>query len=116
MDCSETELSSHFIYQVGMSFEASLYLAVADSERDMPGIEPGPLGWHTSALTTELKGVLVKINSRPLDFGISGYVPKHRLFFASDEAGTKVEKLIFGFGIYGRNILILKFGFISGFF
>ena len=115
MDFSETELSSHFIYQVGMSFEASSYLAVAGSERDMPGIEPGPLGWHTSALTTELKGVLV-LNSRPLDFGISGYVPKHRLFFASAEAGTKVEKAIFGFGIYGRNIWILKFGFISGFF
>ena len=25
-------------------------LVIADSERDMPGIEPGPLGWYTSAL------------------------------------------------------------------
>ena len=30
-------------------------LVIADSERDMPAIEPGPLGWHTSALTNELK-------------------------------------------------------------
>ena len=25
-------------------------LVIADSERDMPGIEPGPLGWYTSAV------------------------------------------------------------------
>ena len=30
---------------------------IADSERDMSEIEPGPLGWHTSALTTELQEV-----------------------------------------------------------
>ena len=29
----------------------------ADSERDMPGIGPGPLGWYTSALTNELHEV-----------------------------------------------------------
>ena len=29
-------------------------LVIAVSEQDMPGIEPGPLGWHTNALTTEL--------------------------------------------------------------
>ena len=29
-------------------------LVIAVSERDMPGIEPGPLGWYTSALTTGL--------------------------------------------------------------
>ena len=34
-----------------------LYL-IADSEWDMPAIEPGLLGWHTSALTTELKEVM----------------------------------------------------------
>ena len=28
---------------------------IADSEGDIPGIEPGPLGWHTSALTIELQ-------------------------------------------------------------
>ena len=28
-------------------------LVIAESERDMPGIEPGPLCWYTSALTTE---------------------------------------------------------------
>ena len=32
-------------------------LVIADSERDMPGIEPGPLGWYTSALTTGLQEV-----------------------------------------------------------
>ena len=32
-------------------------LVMADSERDKPGIEPGPLGWHTSALTNELQEV-----------------------------------------------------------
>ena len=32
-------------------------LVIADSERDMPGIEPGLLGWHTSALTTDLQEV-----------------------------------------------------------
>ena len=30
---------------------------IAVSERDMPGVEPGPLGWHTSSLTNELKEV-----------------------------------------------------------
>ena len=30
-------------------------LVKADSERDMPGIEPGPLGWYTGALTTGYK-------------------------------------------------------------
>jgi hypothetical protein len=30
---------------------------IADSELDMQGIEPGLLGWQTSALTTELKQV-----------------------------------------------------------
>ena len=32
-------------------------LVIAGSERDMPGIEPGPLGWQTSTLTTELQEV-----------------------------------------------------------
>ena len=32
-------------------------LLIADSERDMPGIEPWPLGWYTTALTNELKEV-----------------------------------------------------------
>ena len=30
---------------------------IADSEQDMPGIKPGPLGRHTSALTNELQEV-----------------------------------------------------------
>ena len=32
-------------------------LVIAVSERDMTGIEPVPLGWHTSALTNELQEV-----------------------------------------------------------
>ena len=32
-------------------------LVIAVSERDMPRIEPGPLGWYTSALTTGLQEV-----------------------------------------------------------
>ena len=32
-----------------------LPLVIADSERDMPGIELGPLGWHASTLTTDLQ-------------------------------------------------------------
>ena len=28
-------------------------LVIAVSERHMPGIEPRPLGWHSSALTNE---------------------------------------------------------------
>ena len=30
-------------------------LVIADFERTMPGIQPGPLGWHTNALTPELQ-------------------------------------------------------------
>ena len=30
-------------------------LVIADFEQDMPGIEPWPLDWYTSALTTELQ-------------------------------------------------------------
>ena len=32
-------------------------LVIAVSERDMQGIEPGLLGWHTSALTNEFQKV-----------------------------------------------------------
>ena len=39
------------------SDQSSDLLVIADYERDMPGIEHGPLGWHTSALTTELQEV-----------------------------------------------------------
>jgi hypothetical protein len=30
---------------------------IADSEQDKPEIEPGPLGWFTSAVTTGLQEV-----------------------------------------------------------
>ena len=32
-------------------------LVKADSEQDMPGIKPGPLGWHTSALNSKLQEI-----------------------------------------------------------
>ena len=32
-------------------------LVLADSERNMPGSKPRPLGWHTSALTNERQEV-----------------------------------------------------------
>ena len=33
------------------------HLVIANSEQDMSGMEPGPLGWHTSTLITELQEV-----------------------------------------------------------
>ena len=45
----------------------------ADSERDMPGIKPGPLRWHTSALTTELHEVREQVG--PKFWGASNYCP-----------------------------------------
>ena len=36
-------------------------LVIAVSEQDMPGIEPGPLGWHTNALINELIEILIAI-------------------------------------------------------
>ena len=33
-------------------------LVISVSERDMPGIEPGPLGWHTSTLTNEVQALV----------------------------------------------------------
>ena len=32
-------------------------LVIAVSEQDMPVIEPGPLGWHNSALTNKLQEI-----------------------------------------------------------
>ena len=32
-------------------------LVIAVSDQDMPGMEPGPPGWHTSALTNELQEI-----------------------------------------------------------
>ena len=41
----------------GRSIILVLHLVIADSEQNMPGIEAGPLGWYTSALTTGLQKV-----------------------------------------------------------
>jgi hypothetical protein len=65
----------HVVHEnaVGGSSKISFPLAKAVSEWDMPGIEPGPLGWHTSALTNELEEVdLMKVT-----FGLR----KHCNFF-----------------------------------
>ena len=40
---------------VGGSSMIRFPLGIAVSEQDMPGIEPGPLGWHTNALTKSYK-------------------------------------------------------------
>ena len=42
---------------VGGSSMIRFPLVIAVSERDMPGIKPGPIGWHTSVLTNELQEV-----------------------------------------------------------
>ena len=42
---------------VGGSSKIGFPLVIDVSERHMPGIEPGPLDWHTSALTNELQEV-----------------------------------------------------------
>jgi hypothetical protein len=57
-----THLSQIFKYVVhnnvvGGSSMVGFSLVIAVSERDMPEIEPGLLGWHTSALTNELQEV-----------------------------------------------------------
>ena len=48
-------------------------LEIAISEQDMPGIERGPLGWHTSALTNELQEIHNKL-ARKFQ-GASNYCP-----------------------------------------
>jgi hypothetical protein len=40
-------------------------LVIADYDRDVPGIEPGPLGWYTRALTTGFQEVRLKSIARP---------------------------------------------------
>ena len=44
---------------VGGSSMIGFPLVIAVSVRDMPGIETGLLGWHTSALTNELQEVCI---------------------------------------------------------
>ena len=39
-----------------------LPLVIAESEQDMPRIKPGPLGWHTGTLITELQEVDDKLD------------------------------------------------------
>ena len=53
---------NHGIHEsvMGGSSMIGFPLVIADSERDMPGIEPGPLDWHTRALTNELQEVIVR--------------------------------------------------------
>ena len=50
-------LGKHVVHKnvVGGSIMIRFPLVIAVSEWDMPGIKPGPLGWHTSALTNELQ-------------------------------------------------------------
>ena len=51
-------IHSHVVHRqmVDDSIMICMFLIViAKSEQDMPGIKPGPLGSHISALTTELQ-------------------------------------------------------------
>ena len=43
---------------------SNIPLVKAVSERNKPGIEPGPLGKHTSAFTNELQEVSKKLSDR----------------------------------------------------
>ena len=54
-------------------------IVIADSERDMTGIEPGPLGWHSSALTNELQELWQKLALKL--WGVSNYC----FYVASDQ-------------------------------
>ena len=61
---------------VGGSSMIGFPLVIAVSERDMPGIKPGQLGWHTSALTNELQEVRLDLaNEVQFDFGWFLLVP-----------------------------------------
>ena len=53
----------HVVHEnvVGGSSMIGFRLVIAVSEWDMPGIEPRPLGWHTSALTNEGELAEVKL-------------------------------------------------------
>ena len=58
-------LYKHVVHKnvVGGSSLIRFPLVKAVSERDMPGIEPGPLGWQTSTLTNELQEIRLFINN-----------------------------------------------------
>ena len=43
------------VKKVGGSSMIGIALVIAVNKRDMPGIEPGVLVWHTSALTNKLQ-------------------------------------------------------------
>ena len=42
------------------------WVPLAESERDMPGIEHGPLGWQTSAITIGLQELRQYVGSQIL--------------------------------------------------
>ena len=60
-------------------------LVIVDSKQDMPGIEPGPLGWYTSKITTGLQEVTGSLSfygglflQRPVDRDLtSQHVDSH---------------------------------------
>ena len=41
------------VYEDVADVSSMIGFPLAHSERDMPGIKPGPLGWHTSTLSTK---------------------------------------------------------------
>ena len=54
--CDITGKHCVLVYEGGNSM-IRFPLTIADSKGDMPGNEPGPIGCHSRALTTELKEV-----------------------------------------------------------
>ena len=56
-------LSLHVVHKnvVGCSCMIGFPHVIAVSEWGMPGILPGPLGWHTNALTNEQQEVVDEI-------------------------------------------------------
>ena len=68
------------------------------SERDMPGIEHGPLGWHTHALTNELQEIVLQTKLSQAGWVECGWVE------VAGSSGTKANlrqpgKLELGFGL-----------------
>ena len=59
---SKTHFSESILFSTIIEASLTLFTLVIDnSERDMPGIEPGSLEWHISSLTAELQELRQKV-------------------------------------------------------
>ena len=59
LDCEQNLRWALFSQSVDVIYPSGsiITLVIAVFERNLPGIEPGPLGWYTSAITTRLQEV-----------------------------------------------------------